>query len=174
MSATTTRRVVAVDLGATSRTGDGRPRSVCGRARAGRGAPLPERRGWNVGGSLHWDVLGLHREILTGLRLAAAGGPVHGIGIDSWAVDYGLLDAGEHLLGNPFSYRDSRTDGVAAHVLGRGRRRGECTPSPVHEQLPFNTIYQLAAASGTAALGAGVHAAAAARPARLLAHRPDR
>ena len=96
-------------------------------------------------------MLGLHREILTGLRLAAAGGPVDGIGIDSWAVDYGLLDAGEHLLGNPFSYRDSRTDGVAAKVLS------EVGATELYErtgvqQLPFNTIYQLVSAAGTPAL----------------------
>jgi rhamnulokinase len=148
MTGSTTRRVVAVDLGATS-----------GRVMVAEvGADVLElievhrfRNGpVEVGGSLHWDVLALHREILAGLRLAAAGGPVHGIGIDSWAVDYGLLDAGEQLLGNPYSYRDSRTDGVAATVLAEVGA-AEMYAVTGLQQLPFNTVYQLVAA-GTASL----------------------
>jgi rhamnulokinase len=143
------RRVVAVDLGATS-----------GRVVAVEVGPdrldLTEVHRFpnaavEVGGSLHWDVLGLHREILTGLRLAAAGGPVHGIGIDSWAVDYGLLDAGEQLLGNPYSYRDARTDGVDAKVLA-AVGAAEMYAVTGLQQLPFNTVYQLVAAAGTAPL----------------------
>ncbi len=144
-----TRRVVAVDLGATS-----------GRVMVAEVGPdtltLEEVHRFpngpvDVGGSLHWDVLGLHREVLAGLRLAAAGGPVDGIGIDSWAIDYGLLDAGEELLGNPFAYRDSRTDGVAAQVLNKVDARELYDLTGV-QQLPFNTIYQLVAAAGTPAL----------------------
>ena len=100
MSPPDASRVVAVDLGATSRPGDGRPRSAPTRSRSRRCTASPTAP-CDVGGSLHWDVLGLHREVLAGLRLAAAGGPVHGIGIDSWAVDYGLLDADGELLGQP-------------------------------------------------------------------------
>ena len=65
---------------------------------------------------LHWDVAGaLPASILDGLRGARGDGRL-GIGIDSWAVDYGLLDADGALLGNPVHYRDARTDG--------GDRRG--------------------------------------------------
>lgn len=144
-----TRRVVAVDLGATS-----------GRVMVAVVGPdtltLDEVHRFpnaavHVGGSLHWDLLGIHREVLVGLRLAAAGGPVDGIGIDSWAVDYGLLDADEHLLGNPYSHRDSRTDGVAAKVLGIVDA-AELYQRTGVQQLPFNTIYQLVAAAGTPAL----------------------
>lgn len=143
------RRVVAVDLGATS-----------GRVMVAEAGPdtlaLTEVHRFpngavDIGGSLHWDVLGLHREILAGLRLAAASGPVHGIGIDAWAVDHGLLDAGERLLGNPYSYRDSRTDGVAAQVLNKIDAAELYAVTGV-QQLPFNTIYQLVAAAGTPAL----------------------
>ena len=148
--------------------GRGRPRHAHARG----GAPVPERPGATSGGSLHWDVLGLHREVLAGLRLAAAGGRVDGIGIDSWAIDYGLLDAGEELLGNPYAYRDSRTDGVAAQVLNKVDAR-ELYDRTGLQQLPFNTIYQLVAAAGTPALDGG-DAAAAARPARLLADRRGR
>ncbi|GCD89891.1 rhamnulokinase family protein [Nocardioides sp. LS1] len=143
------RRVVAVDLGATS-----------GRVMVAEVGPdtleLTEVHRFpngavEVGGSLHWDVLGLHREILTGVRAAAAAGPVHGIGIDSWAVDYGLLDESQQLLGNPHSYRDSRTDGVAAQVLNKVDATELYERTGV-QQLPFNTIYQLVAAAGTPAL----------------------
>ena len=142
-------RVVAVDLGATS-----------GRVMVAEVGPetlaLEEVHRFpngpvDVGGSLHWDVLGLHRELLAGLRLAAEGGPVHGIGIDSWAIDYGLLDADSELLGNPFAYRDSRTDGVAAQVLNKVDARELYERTGV-QQLPFNTIYQLVSAAGTPAL----------------------
>ncbi|MBG0564643.1 rhamnulokinase [Actinoplanes aureus] len=92
-----------------------------------------------VGGTLHWDILSLHRGMLDGLRAA---GPVSSIGIDSWAVDYGLIDASGALLGNPVHYRDSRTDGIAARV-------GDLYPVNGLQTLPFNTVYQLVAASRT-------------------------
>jgi rhamnulokinase len=99
----------------------------------------------NAGGTLHWDILGLYRGVLDGLRAA---GPVDSIGIDSWAVDYGLLDASGALLGNPVHYRDGRTDGVPARVarLVPDERLYEITGL---QKLPFNTIYQLVAAAGT-------------------------
>src|SRR5450755_458853 len=65
------------------------------------------------GRSLHWDVVGLFREVVSGLRAAARALPpgerIAGIGIDTWAVDYGLLDGRGELLGTPYCYRDSRT-----------------------------------------------------------------
>lgn len=94
-----------------------------------------------VGGTLHWDILGLYRGVLEGLR---ASGPVESIGIDSWAVDYGLLDASGALLGNPVHYRDGRTDNVRLDLADE--KLYEITGL---QKLPFNTIYQLAAARGT-------------------------
>ncbi|MGK5680593.1 rhamnulokinase [Actinoplanes sp. URMC 104] len=129
----------AVDLGASS-----------GRVMAGRVGPgtveLTETHRFanepvRAGGTLHWDILALHRGVLEGLRRA---GPVDSIGIDSWAVDYGLLDAAGALLGNPVHYRDGRTEGVR---LGIGDEKlYEITGL---QKLPFNTIYQLAAARDT-------------------------
>jgi sugar (pentulose or hexulose) kinase len=59
---------------------------------------------------LYWDVLGLYQDIIAGLRdVARLEGNLQGIGIDSWAVDYGLVDAGGSLLANPRHYRDPRT-----------------------------------------------------------------
>nr|WP_164904228.1 rhamnulokinase family protein [Nonomuraea polychroma] len=94
-----------------------------------------------VAGRLYWDILGLYREILTGLRAA---GPVSSIGVDSWAVDYGLLDESGALLGNPVHYRDDRTHGVAERVA---EEIGAETLYDVSglQVLPFNTIYQLLA-----------------------------
>ena len=98
---------------------------------------------------LHWDILGLYREVLAGIRQAVhAGDDVVSIGVDSWGVDYGLLDEAGSLLGDPYHYRDERTttavDGVHAIVA----------PADLYARtglqfLPFNTIYQLAAARGT-------------------------
>jgi sugar (pentulose or hexulose) kinase len=142
-------RVAAVDLGATS-----------GRVMAGRVGPrslhLEELHrfpngGVRANGSLFWDVLGIHREVLAGVREVARTGPLHGIGIDSWAVDYGLLDRDGNLLGSPYSHRDSRTDGVSAKVLEQVGA-AELYATTGLQNLPFNTIYQLAAARGTAAL----------------------
>jgi rhamnulokinase len=134
-----TATIAAIDLGAssgrviTARFGDGH-------------LDLTEihrfpNRPVTVAGTLRWDIRGLHEEILTGLRQA---GPVDSVGIDTWAVDYGLLDASGALLGDPVHYRDARTETGVANVHARLS----------HEQLyardglqflPFNTVYQLAA-----------------------------
>ncbi len=104
-----------------------------------------------VRGSLHWDVLGIYREILAGLRQVASTGRLDGIGIDSWAIDYGLIDRDGHLLGNPYSYRDMRTEGVLekVHELVDASELYQVTGL---QQLSFTTINQLVAARGTSAL----------------------
>jgi len=63
---------------------------------------------------LHWDVQTLWREIKNGMRIAyAQAGPhLSSIGLDTWGVDFGLLDERDRLLANPFHYRDSRTNGM--------------------------------------------------------------
>ncbi|MFD3404837.1 rhamnulokinase family protein [Kribbella sp. NPDC058693] len=133
------KRVAAVDLGASS-----------GRVMLGEvGAHVLElrevHRFWNgpvrVHGCLHWDILHLYRSTLDGLRTAGA---LDGIGIDSWAVDYGLLDGDGRLLRNPVHYRDSRTDGVMERVLAKVPAADLYAVTGL-QQLPFNTIYQLAA-----------------------------
>lgn len=99
---------------------------------------------------LHWDILGLYTGILDGLRGA---GPVRSVGIDSWAVDHGLLDADGALLGNPFHYRDTRTDHIAEQVW-QSVPPAELYAATGIQYVPFNTVYQLAAARGTAQLAA--------------------
>lgn len=119
-----TGTVAAVDLGATS-----------GRVMLGHVGPNelrlePVARFANgpveTAGELHWNVTGLYESVLAGLTEAATRAPeLASIGIDSWAVDYGLLSGGR-LLGEPFHYRDSRTErGVAA----------------VHAKVPFAELY---------------------------------
>src|SRR5690349_2042674 len=67
-----------------------------------------------VGEHLYWDVLRLWQEIKTGIGLYAAQYDTlpAGIGIDTWAIDYALLDSAGRLLGNPYHYRDRRTNGI--------------------------------------------------------------
>jgi len=98
-----------------------------------------------VGNRLQWDILRLYYEMKQALLKAKIGGiAVESLGIDSWAVDFGLIGANGELLGNPYHYRDSHTDGVMEAV------RSELTDAYIFGRsgiqfLPFNTIYQLAA-----------------------------
>jgi len=142
------KRVVAVDLGATS----GRVMAArVGVASGTDGSPVLDlvevHRFANGGvrapdGSLRWDIRRIHAEMLEGIRLAAAAGPVDAIGIDSWGVDYGLLDAAGELVTDPYSHRDARTDGVAEKVLDRLGADTLYAETGI-QQLPFNTLYQL-------------------------------
>jgi rhamnulokinase len=139
-------RVAAVDLGASS------GRVMVGTVGRDRLTLQEVHRFGNqpvrAGGTWYWDILGIYREVLYGLRQA---GPVHSIGVDSWAVDYGLLDGSGALLGNPVCYRDSRTDGVMDRVLKKVSAEEQFAITGL-QQLPFNTGYQLA--SDLAALSA--------------------
>jgi sugar (pentulose or hexulose) kinase len=102
-----------------------------------------------AGGTLYWDILRLYGSLVAALSSAASTFELASAGIDSWGVDYGLLDASGALLGNPVHYRDARTDGVAPAVPFP-----ELYAVTGIQHLPFNTIYQLAAAAGTPALAA--------------------
>ncbi len=96
-------------------------------------------------GSLRWDLLGLYREMLHGFRMVAARGlPIAGLGVDSWAIDYGLRRGHEPLLRPAYHYRDPRHD-----------KAFRAARSPLFDQFVFahtgiqflsiNTIYQLLA-----------------------------
>ena len=132
-------RLAAVDLGASS------GRVMVGCVGVDRLELTQVHRFWNgpvrLRDTLHWDILGLYRETLAGLGKA---GRLDGLGIDSWAVDYGLLDGEGKLLGNPVHYRDARTDGVMERVL-RTVPAEDLYAVTGLQQLPFNTIYQLVA-----------------------------
>ncbi|MEV7144065.1 rhamnulokinase family protein [Streptomyces tauricus] len=136
----------AVDLGASS-----------GRVMVGRVGPdslqlteahrFPNRPVRTPEG-LRWDILSLYAGVLDGLRAA---GHVDSVGIDSWAVDYGLLDADGALLGNPVHYRDTRTQGVAEKVWATVPA-AELYAATGLQYAPFNTLYQLVAAASSAQL----------------------
>ena len=130
-------RLAAVDLGATS------GRVMVGTVDEGR-LELDEVHRFDnaateVEGHLRWDVEMIRDEVVAGL---AAAGPVDGIGVDSWAVDYALLDDQGRLLGHPVSHRDSRTAGVLDRVVEQVPAR-ELYDVTGLQQLPFNTVYQL-------------------------------
>lgn len=96
-------------------------------------------------GHLRWDVTALFAEVLTGLAALVDRHPdVVSIGVDTWAVDYGLLDREGALLAEPVAYRDSRTDRVAEQVHARVSQT-ELYAINGLQFLPFNTVYQLAA-----------------------------
>ncbi|HEY4276919.1 MAG TPA: rhamnulokinase family protein [Conexibacter sp.] len=113
---------------------------------------------------LHWDMLGIHREVLIGIAAAArrAEGPIDGIAVDAWGCDYALLDRDGDMLGNPFHYRDHRTDGVMERVLSELPAEEVYAATGI-QFMPFNTIFQLVAQKGSAQLEA----------ARALATIPD-
>jgi rhamnulokinase len=92
---------------------------------------------------LKWDFDYILAEIERGLVIAGEGGPVASIGVDSWAVDYGIVDQNGRVVCTPFHYRNSRTDGIMeAEVKTNGRQLFEETGL---QFLPFNTLYQLKA-----------------------------
>jgi rhamnulokinase len=100
-------------------------------------------------GCLRWDMAVILDEIHLGLAAAAARARVLGrtlasVGVDSWGVDYGLVDAAGRLLENPVCYRDARTDGVMARAFDRVPR-AEIFARTGIQFLPFNTVYQLLA-----------------------------
>jgi rhamnulokinase len=134
--------LAAVDLGASS------GRVVVGRVGPDRLEMTEVHRFRNgpvqLPDGLYWDVLGLYTDILTGLRTAARENRLAGLAIDSWAVDYGLVDGRGVLRGNPRHYRDPRTDAVIDDVH---RKLGAARLYDVAglQFLPFNTLYQFAA-----------------------------
>jgi rhamnulokinase len=94
-------------------------------------------------GHRFWNVLALWEETLAGLRQARqAVGSLDSIGVDTWGVDYGLVDARGFLLGQPFQYRDHRTDAVVEQVLARIPRDILYKRTGI-QFLPFNTLFQL-------------------------------
>jgi len=97
----------------------------------------------NVDGHLHWNVSGLFDHAVSGIAAAARQEPeLAGIGVDSWAVDYGLLTAGR-LHGEPFHYRDERTaNGV--EIVHTKVGAAELYAANGLQHLPFNTLFQLA------------------------------
>ena len=134
---THTRNYLALDLGASG------GRAIIGRFDGERltleevhrfaNGPvhLPSVRG----ASLHWDVPRLFAEIQEGLKKGVAccgqsgSAGLVSLGIDTWGVDYGLLDRNDRLVGLPYHYRDSRNDNMLAEAFRRVPR-ARSSPRP--------------------------------------------
>jgi sugar (pentulose or hexulose) kinase len=96
-----------------------------------------------VGGTLYWDILRLLHEIKQGLAVAARRTKdVAAIGIDTWGVDFALLDANGQLLQNPVHYRDRRTEGMTRAVNDVIPARALYAETGL-QTMPQNTLYQL-------------------------------
>ncbi|TMD52234.1 MAG: rhamnulokinase [Chloroflexi bacterium] len=136
-----TRNMAAVDLGAES------GRVILARF-DGQHLSLEEthrfpNRPVTLHGHRFWNMLGLWDEILAGLRKARqTAGTLDSIGVDTWGVDYGLVDANGFLLGQPFQYRDHRTDGVMEQVFVRIPRDVLYRRTGI-QFMPINTLFQL-------------------------------
>jgi rhamnulokinase len=138
---------VAVDLGA----GSGRVFLV---GLDARGLLFEEIRRFHyppqeVAGHLRWPFGSMLDEIRAGLRDAgtrarALARPIASVGVDSWAVDYGLVDGTGLLVEDPICYRDRRTEGMMAEVFAKVPRTDLVSRTGI-QCLAFNTVYQLAA-----------------------------
>jgi rhamnulokinase len=98
-------------------------------------------------GHLRWDAKQILAEIKTGLRLASERArelrrPIHSLAVDSWGVDYGLLDASGRLLEDPVCYRDRRTDGITDAVFERVPRAEMFARTGI-QVMQINTVFQL-------------------------------
>ena len=136
----TSKTVLAVDLGAES----GRVMAV---HYTGSTLQLEELHRFSnttvtVRGTLHWDVLRLWRDIQGGIAKGMALQPAS-IGVDTWGVDFALLDTAGDLIGNPVHYRDRRTDGMLERVVARVGKQAIFAQTGI-QFMPINTLYQLA------------------------------
>ena len=96
-----------------------------------------------MGKHVYWDFPALFEEMKNGLKEAARRGySVSGIGIDTWGVDFGLIDKNGNLLGNPVCYRDERTQGMPEKVF-RLLEPGEHYRVTGTQVMPINTLFQL-------------------------------
>lgn len=99
----------------------------------------------DMDGELCWDVEQLFAEILNGMKKCKEAGKIPvSMGIDTWAVDYVLLDKESHRIGNVVGYRDSRTNGMDKAVYERIPETSLYERTGIQKQI-FNTIYQLMA-----------------------------
>lgn len=95
-----------------------------------------------VNGTLYWDILRLFFEIKQSITKATLAGGFDAIGIDTWGVDFGLLDKDGTLLQNPVHYRDVRTEGMLEKVFNTVPRR-EIYDRTGLQFLRINTLFQL-------------------------------
>lgn len=142
---------LAIDLGAES------GRALLGRLDGGRLSLEEVHRFPNapvrVGDALYWDALRIFGEVKAGIAKAGERADLASIAVDSWGVDFGLLDRDGELLSNPRSYRDPRTEGMMEEAFGRVSREEIYGRTGV-QFIRFNTIYQLLTTRGSPLLDA--------------------
>lgn len=96
-----------------------------------------------LGNRLYWDFLSLFQNMKNGLKAAAQKGyRIKSIGIDTWGVDFGLIDKDGNLLGNPVCYRDSRTEGLPEELFSFIDRKGHYAETGT-QVININTLFQL-------------------------------
>lgn len=137
-------KMLAIDLGASS------GRGIVGRY-DGEHLTLEENHRFpnepvSTAGSFNWDILRIFHEIKQSIRKCALSDDkdIASIGIDTWGVDYGLLDKNGRLLGNPYHYRDSRTDHILDYAFGI-MPKDEIYNITGIQTMNFNTLFQIAA-----------------------------
>lgn len=134
---------LAIDIGASS------GRHILGQLQGGKFVPEEVHRFDNQmelrDGALCWDLDMLFREIKLGMRKCKEAGKIpKSIGIDTWGVDYVLLDDKDNILGKAFAYRDKRTEGMDTEVYSIIPEVDLYQRTGIQKQI-FNTIYQLMA-----------------------------
>lgn len=99
---------------------------------------------YNLNGEFHWDITKIFDEIIIGLKKSVEehGNDFESIGVDTWGVDYALIDEDEKLLNNPFHYRDDRTDNVMESLF-KTISKEELYEKTGIQTMQFNTIFQL-------------------------------
>ena len=136
----TAHNYVAIDLGAES------GRTIVGALDDGRLTLTETHRFTNIPvrlqDGLHWDVLRLWSDIKTGIASSSKkfDKKIDTIGLDTWAVDYALLDKDGSLLSNPFHYRDARTDGMLDEAFKR-LPRADIFANTGIQFMQINTAY---------------------------------
>lgn len=107
-----------------------------------------------LGDHIFWDFPALFEDMKAGLKAAASKGyKVRSIGVDTWGVDFGLIDSDGQLLGNPVCYRDDRTAGLADEVF-RSIDAKEHYGITGIQVMEINTLFQLYSMKGSAQLNA--------------------
>ena len=136
------KKMLAIDLGASSGRGivgsfDGQKLSLKENHRFSNDPVI-------LNGRMYWDVLRIFHEIKQSIaKTVLDGDAISSIGIDTWGVDYALLDERGKMLSNPYHYRDARTEGIVSYV-GRFFAPSELYAQTGIQSMNFNTIFQLA------------------------------
>lgn len=134
------KKVLAFDLGASS--GRGIVATLDGGKITLNEVHRFENNGVSVRGTLYWDIIYLFNQIKQGIVNARLAGGFDCIGIDTWGVDFGIVDENGDLLANPVHYRDTRTDNIPDEVFK------EISKDDVYDRtgiqiISFNTLFQM-------------------------------